>query len=227
MNKLNIVIMAILMVCLCSFVHSTSVNFKQSLGNYVNLPESVYAYKLISSRTITGATIYTLNVTSLTWLPESEVGSAHTWFHYLEITIPNELNKNNHESFFFITNGNTNADVPGATDSSASPIYVPSFTYNLAVTTKSITAIVYIVPNQPITYASDSTHTSRTEDAIIGFGWNRFMSNTSDPSNLLYVTQLPQVKGSKMAMDAVVAFVKKQVNHNVETFFVSGASKRG
>ena len=225
MVKLQLVaVFAILLVCMSALASCTS--FKQALGDYVSQPESAYSYKLIGSRTITGATIYTLNVTSLTWLPTSEVGAANTWFHYVEITIPNNLNKNNHESLFFITNGDNNVAVPGATDASASPIYVPSFMYSTAVTTKSVTAIVYMIPNQPITYNSDPTLASRVEDAIIGYGWNRFMSNTTN-SNLLYVTQLPQVKGSKMAMDAVVSFVKKQANHVIDQFTVSGASKRG
>ena len=82
----NKLLLTLLMVALIAVIHSTTAtSFKQALGNYVNQPESAYSYKLINTRSITGATIYTLNVTSLTWLPTSEVGPANTWFHYLEI----------------------------------------------------------------------------------------------------------------------------------------------
>ncbi|KAG2374015.1 hypothetical protein C9374_011094 [Naegleria lovaniensis] len=213
--------------CLATGNHEESTSdFRQALHQYVHSPSDVFSYRLIETTTTSQATIYTLNITSLTWLPESEVGSKHIWYHFVTVAIPNDLNKVNSQGFFFITNGRTDQPAPGADATTSSPVGIDAFSTSLAVNTKSIAATLYLIPNQPMSYNSDPEHLIREEDAIIGFGWRRFMNNTAD--NLLYVTQLPMVKASKLSLDAVQHFVQQKIdNYRLETFMVGGNSKRG
>ncbi|KAG2387145.1 hypothetical protein C9374_001477 [Naegleria lovaniensis] len=229
MKSIQTLIVAVLLACCAMTVvlatDSTTSNFRDALYNYVHSPSSVFSYKLVDTAVGANATVYTLNVTSVAWLPESEIGSTHIWYHYVTVAIPNNLNRANSQGFFFITNGDVGLPAPGISEANSSPPNIVAYSSKLASTTKSIAANLFMIPNQVMTYNSDPAHLVRREDAIIGYGWEKFMNNTS--SNLLYVTQLPMVKASKLAMDAVVQFVQQTLNYQLESFAVSGASKRG
>lgn len=193
---------------------SSHIDFTQALANYVASPESVTSYTLLSTVQTTVATVYVLNVTTLSFLTSAEVGVRSTWFNYVTVSVPISLDKTKSQATVYFTGGSNTGSVPGV-DAIITP-------YSYA--TKSVGVTVYDIPNQPITYASDPTQASRSEDAIIAFGWKRFINDTA---NVNYVTQLPMVKASKIALDVVTKFVKSTVNYEIATWNVIGASKRG
>jgi Ca2+-binding RTX toxin-like protein len=79
------------------------------------------------------------------------------------------------------------------------------------------------VPNQPLTFAGESF--SRSEDSIIAYSWRKYLE-TGDPT---WPVNLPMTRAAMRAMDAVTDFMGAPVGGNVdiESFVVSGASKRG
>lgn len=74
----------------------------------------------------------------------------------------------------------------------------------LATGTGIISATLFQIPNEHITFAADPIQKSRTEDAIIAFTWDHFLKDPSQPEWLL---RFPMVKASLRAMDAVTDFV--------------------
>lgn len=204
-----------LVVTFFLFVSSTqAIDYSQVLKNYVQTPESVFSYSLLATVPTPVATVYVLNITTLSWLTPSEVGIRNTYFQYATVAVPATLDRTKNQATIYITGGN-NLQAPPGPD----PVLTP-----FAFASASVGITLYDIPNQPMTYASDPTQAVRSEDAIIAFGWARFLNDTTQTS---YVTQLPMVKASKLAMDAVVDFVKKTVNYEIQYFTVIGASKRG
>ena len=191
------------------------IDYTKVLSEYVGQPESVFSYSLIATIPTQVATVYVLNVTTLTYLTPGEVGIRSTWFNYATISVPFSLDKTKNQAIVYITDG-VNTE-PFSVD----PI-IPSVSY----LTKSIAVGVYNIPNQPITYNSDASHVSRMEDDIflIAFGWKRFLNDTSQTH---YVLQLPMVKSSKLVLDAFVDFAQKSLSQTISEFTVIGASKRG
>ncbi|MBE3584051.1 MAG: hypothetical protein IMX01_08060 [Limnochordaceae bacterium] len=77
-------------------------------------------------------------------------------------------------------------------------------------------AVLYDVPNQPLLGGL-------TEDALIAETFVRFLQS-GDPT---WAALLPMTKAAVRAMDAVQAFASQQLQLNLTSFVVTGASKRG
>jgi len=185
------------------------------LPNYVNKAESVYSYALLNTIATPYGTVYVLNQTSLSWLDSAEVGQRSKWFNYLVITVPSTLNRNLKQASMYITAGSNTDAAPSTPDAIMTP---------WAYVTQAVSVSLYQIPNQAVTYASDPTGASRSEDAIIAYGWKKFFG---DATKTEYITQLPMVKASKLAMDTAISFVQAKANYTIESFNVIGGSKRG
>ena len=77
-------------------------------------------------------------------------------------------------------------------------------------------AILYNIPNQPL-------FGGLTEDELIAHTFTEFMKTGDETMPLL----LPMTKSAVKAMDALQAFSQRQWGRRIDTFVVSGASKRG
>lgn len=78
------------------------------LDDYVNTPDPHYKYELLKSYEMPGFNLYVLNLTSQKWLDETIVSNP-IWWHFLSITIPNNLTRPD-ASFILIDGGSNNAD---------------------------------------------------------------------------------------------------------------------
>ncbi len=196
---------ALLVLCGVACAASTA------LDDYVSEADPSFAFDLVSSQSGTGYAAYVLELTSQSWRSNSEVDRP-LWKHWLTIVFPETVAGTT--AYLGITGGNNGGNPPGSVNSDVR---------DLAVQTKTVTAELRMVPNQPLVFAGDGQ--SRVEDAIIAFTFDKFLT-TADGT---WPALLPMVKAAVRAMDAVQAFVQETTEGSVtvETFVVSGASKRG
>lgn len=171
-----------------------------------------------------GYTSYTLNLTSQRWLTDDAFSPSSAakslWWHHLVVIVPDDIRHTNNASLW-ITGGSQTSSPPVNTDED---ILVSA---SLAVTTGTITAVLFQIPNERIIFASDPIQKSRGEDAIIAFTWAHFLDDPSQPE---WLVRFPMVKASLRAMDATQEFIRTKhayLNANIDYFSVSGASKRG
>jgi len=161
-------------------------------------------------------------MTSQRWLtddvfsPNSD--SKSIWWHYLVVIVPEHVQYTRNASLW-ITGGCSG--FPSAKDED---LHVAAA---LATATGTITGVLFQIPNEHTTFASDPIQKSRTKDAIIAFTWAHFLD---DPSNPEWLVRFPMVKASLRAMDAVKEFTQQkfpEMGGSLDYFTVAGASKRG
>lgn len=171
-----------------------------------------------------GYTAYTLNMTSQRWLTDADFSansdSKSLWWHYLVVIVPDDLRFKQNGSLW-ITGGSVTSGLPSPKDED---MYVSAA---LAVTTGTITGVLYQIPNEHMTFSSDPIQKSRSEDAIIAFTWDHFIRDPTQPE---WLVRFPMVKASVRAMDTMQAFIQQkrpELGATLDYFTVSGASKRG
>jgi PhoPQ-activated pathogenicity-related protein len=175
-----------------------------ALEDYMRTDDGVYSWEVTGSMEYDGYSVYSLLLTSQQW-------REYTWKHTLTVLVPHE---NNHDGALLFINGgeNENGDpVVGEVDE----LYITIFSL-LAMKNSAIVAILWQVPNQPL-------YNGLTEDALISYTLNNYREDGDYTWPLLF----PMVKAASRAMDAVQEFSEEQLNHQLTSFTVSGASKRG
>jgi PhoPQ-activated pathogenicity-related protein len=95
-----------------------------------------------------------------------------------------------------------------------------------ATQTNSVVAQIHNVPFQPLVFEGDEFG-ERYEDAIISYGWRKFLEGGAKDEDAIWLARFPMTKAVKLAMDAVIEVAKSTNNIDIEKFFVAGASKRG
>jgi PhoPQ-activated pathogenicity-related protein len=167
---------------------------------------------------------YTLNMTSLRWLEDSDYAessdSKALWWHYLVVIVPDTVKFPNNATLW-ITGGGVH-DGPPSPDSEDIVV-----TAALAMSSGMIAGALFGIPNEHTTFAADPIQKSRTEDAIIAYTWDHFLKDPSQPE---WLVRFPMVKASVRAMDAMKEFSQKQLPElgtSLDYYTVSGASKRG
>ena len=71
-----------------------------------------------------------------------------------------------------------------------------------AIMTRSVTAELRMVPNQPLTFAGETD--PRAEDGIIAYSWDKYL-RTGDKT---WPLRLPMTKSVVRAMDAITGFCR-------------------
>ncbi|XP_065179315.1 autocrine proliferation repressor protein A-like [Sycon ciliatum] len=189
------------------------------LDDYVNAADSNYKYEEVAPPFKgEGYTTHYLNMTSQRWLSD-ELVSPSIWWHWLAVTIPDNLTDPEH-AFLYITGGSNHDLSPP--DPTSSDIF---FSSTIALTTGCISASLFQIPNQPTLFSEDPLQKHRDEDAVIAYTWYHFQKHPDKPE---YLLRLPMTKAAVRAMDTVAAFGKEKRNMTVASkFVVAGASKRG
>ena len=183
-----------------------------TLDRYVAKQDPAYGWRLIRTIPSSGATTYVLELTSQTWRGAGEVDRP-VWKHWLTIVKPDRLTSKT--GLMIIWQGDNGDPAPTAASARA---------LKIALETGTVTAEVAMVPNQPLRF-SDTPDRARVEDDIIAYSRLKHFTTKDDT----WLVRLAMVKSGVAAMDAVQEFLASEAGGRtaVETFVVSGASKRG
>lgn len=182
-----------------------------ALDRYVHTPDPAYAWEVKGSVAGEGGRAFFIELTSQNWLTEAEVDRT-TWKHWLVVARPDQLEQDT--ALLFIGGGN-NKDTR--------PPRVNNDLIRIARETKSVTAELRMVPNQPLVFGGDGVE--RTEDDLIGYTWDKFLQ-TGDSR---WPARLPMTKSAVRAMDALTEFMGSEAGGGVavDKFVIAGGSKRG
>jgi PhoPQ-activated pathogenicity-related protein len=144
----------------------------------------------------------------------SQIWKDITWKHQLLILKPEKCNAASKHALLFITGGGWKDEL--AQPGEFKPPREAQLFATLADKLQTPVAILLHVPQQPI-------FDGKKEDQIIAYTFAQYLKTEDTTWPLL----LPMVKSAVRGMDAVQAVAKDEWNLAVDTFTVSGASKRG
>ncbi len=202
MNRNIIAIIAFLLFS--AGVGYSQVTPETALKAYLDNGDNTFAWELKDSYDIDGVKAYDLLLTSQNWRD-------HIWKHQLTILVPKENKFDG--ALLYITGGSIRDGEPRW--SNRDDKFNKSISA-IAAKNNAITAVVKQVPNQPL-------YGGKTEDELISMTLHNFKQDNDYTWPLLF----PMVKSAVKAMDAIQQFSKQQLNHDVNRFVISGASKRG
>ena len=183
---------------------------------YVNSPDPNYSFTVESTIPGEGYQVHVVRMTSQAWLTKEQVDNP-IWWHWLVIVEPDEIKTN--KGMLFISGGDNDDEAP----TTASPLIVQP-----ALATGSVAAELRMVPNQPLTFANDAFG-PRKEDALIAYGWDKFLRGGARDHDALWLARLPMTKSAVRAMDTITALFGEREDDptTVDEFVVAGGSKRG
>jgi PhoPQ-activated pathogenicity-related protein len=202
---------------LCASVpaqHPVKRSDETALDRYIAAPDSNFSFRKAGMLAAsTGVTASILELTSQQWLTTKEVDRP-LWRHWLIVYRPVAVTRD--VGLLFIGGGSNDGKRP----SKANTVLA-----GIARDTGTVTAELRMVPNQPLTFTGDATHTSRSEDEIIAYTWDRFLRSGDDRWPL----RLPMTKAAVRAMDALTALTATPQDGGkaVRQFVLAGGSKRG
>nr|WP_229208965.1 PhoPQ-activated protein PqaA family protein [Dyadobacter luticola] len=186
-------------------VKAQKITPESALESYLNNGDKTFKWELKDSFVRGDLTYYNVLLTSQKW-------REFTWTHQLTVIVPKE-NKHD-DALLFITGGHNTDGLPNWNNKKDDDMYVSLG--NVAQTNNAIVALLKQTPNQP--FFGDLT-----EDALISYTLHNWKKDKDYSWPLLF----PMVKSAVRAMDAVQEFSKQKLNHPVNRFVVTGASKRG
>lgn len=175
-----------------------------ALQSYLQNEDESFAWNVKESYQLNGLTVHDLRLTSQKW-------REHTWNHTLTVLVPEENKYDG--ALLFITGGKNKDGKPikrGGDDE------IIENMARIAEKNSAMVAIIWQIPNQPL-------YEDLTEDALISFTLHNYQNDGDFTWPLLF----PMVKTAVRAMDAVQAFSNETLDHDINRFVVTGASKRG
>lgn len=175
-----------------------------ALEAYLENGDKTFSWELKDSQEAEGVKVYNLLVTSQQW-------REHTWRHQVSVIVPEKVSYDG--ALLFINGGSNKNEMPNwkkPDDGTTKALGM------VARANSAIVAVVSQVPNQPL-------YDNLTEDALISLTLHNYRKDKDYSWPLLF----PMVKSAVRSMDAVQAFAQENLNHKINRFLVSGASKRG
>jgi PhoPQ-activated pathogenicity-related protein len=173
-----------------------------TLFDYVKEPDPAFGWKLISQSEEQGATVYNLEMTSQNW-------HGIEWKHRLHVIKPESTTRPDC-ALVLITGGSNREEEFNSTGSDVRVLA------RVAQATGSVAAVLAQVPNQPL-------YDDLVEDALIARTFVNFMMTGDTTWPLLF----PMTKSAVRAMDAVQALAREKLGLTIDSFVVTGSSKRG
>ena len=184
------------------------------LKDYVMATDTNFHFEVVHTVTGPDYDYHVLKMTSQQWLTPDLVDKTE-WWHWVSIVVPRDTPFDT--GLMWIGGGSTNTKMPENPD---------ELILAAATQTNSIVAQVHNIPFQPLTFAND-TFGERYEDAIISYGWRKFLEGGAKDEDAIWLARLPMTKAVKLAMDATSELVKTYYDINLTNYVVAGASKRG
>jgi PhoPQ-activated pathogenicity-related protein len=171
------------------------VSFAQPVFDYVNAPDSSYAWHKVGEKPAGSGRLISLQMTSQTW-------QGIAWNHRVAVAMPGTV-RHRDQCLLMITGGDPAGDQLPLASMMAEAIGMPL-------------AILGDIPNQPL-------YDDLREDGLIAHTFVKFMETGDKTWPLLF----PMTKAAVRAMDMIQELANKEWGQNVESFVVTGASKRG
>lgn len=222
MKKCTSYLIAISLICM-TFSCSPSENKQEEtppkrsetlLKDYVNGPSPDFSFEIVHSVPGEEYDFHVLRMVSQNWLSPDLVDQTE-WWHWISIVVPKDSPFDT--SLMWIGGGSTDSKMP----EKPSELILAA-----AMQTNSIVAEIHNVPFQPLTFANDSFG-ERYEDAIIAYGWRKFLEGGAKDEDAIWLARFPMTKAVKLGMDAVTDVLEKNYQKPITSFVVGGASKRG
>lgn len=177
------------------------------LANYVARPDASFVWREMSTGRV-GSTEYVEYVlTSQTW-------RGFQWKHQLFVLRPAKMNKDVRHALLFIHGGRWKAEYEAERPQVALPREATAFA-RLAETIGAPVGVLRQVPFAPLF--------DRKEDALIAYTFDQYLQTGESDWPVL----LPMVKSAVRAMDVMQAVVQQRWGATIDSFTVTGASKRG
>lgn len=212
------ILIGVLIACQPTTVEQTSEDNQEEvvdlLRDYVHKDDPSFGYELIHSKEEATYDYHVVKMTSQHWLSEDIVDETE-WWHYVSLVVPKDAKFET--GMMYIGGGSKNSKMP----ESPNPMLLQA-----ATKTNSIVAEIHNVPFQPLVFAND-TFGERYEDAIIAYGWRKFLEGGAKDEDAIWLARLPMTRAVKLAMDVVTDVINERYEINLNKFVVSGASKRG
>lgn len=188
---------------------------EHSFIEYLNASKDDYEYELHSTIEGENYTAYAVRMISQNWLTPEVVDNTE-WWHWVTIVVPDTIE---HNTAMLWIGGGTNYD--------DSPDEPNPLVFDAALATNSITVDLHNVPNQPLSFINDDRLDERYEDDIIAYGWRKFLEGGASDDDVKWLSRYPMTTAAIRAMDTAMDFSSSEIEHQIDNFVVSGASKRG
>jgi PhoPQ-activated pathogenicity-related protein len=180
----------------------------QVLADYIARPDPSFGWTERSSGKIGPTSYVELILVSQEW-------RGIKWKHQLYVVRPASLKRNSKHAMLVIAGSGWDPKFDDPASESTLPRNASLYA-KLAERLRAPVAVLLQVPFQPL-------FDQLTEDWLIAYTFDQFLKTGEKDWPLL----LPMVKSSVRAMDAVQAYTKAKWGLGIETFTVTGASKRG
>ena len=191
---------------------------KTLLIDYVNSHDSSFRYDMVDTIIGDGWKEYKIRMVSGSWLDKNDFDdNSNEWWHWISVIVPDNLEKST--SMMVIGSGSTqDFSLERYGNKKTNSQYLKA-----ALKTKSIISEINNVPFQPINFSGDNK-LGRYEDDLIAYSWRQFLEGSAKESE--WLPRFPMTRAVVRAMD-VVQEISNEINNPVDSFFVTGASKRG
>jgi PhoPQ-activated pathogenicity-related protein len=182
--------------------------------DYVLTDDPAFDYEVIHTLKQDNYTYYAVRMTSQHWLTP-EVVNETEWWHWVTLVVPDDYTYST--GMMWIGGGTKDDVMPSEPD---------ALTLSAALSTNSVVAQVHNIPFQPLAFADDPDN-QRYEDAIIAYGWRKFLEGGARYEDAFWLSRLPMTNAVVSAMDVVQEVIRQHERPAIEHFVVAGASKRG
>lgn len=195
---------SIFLIFVLTVVGQSATTPQTALQDYLNNEDSAFGWEIRDSYRVDNVTAYSLLLTSQKW-------QGMLWKHELIVFVPITINYDG--ALLFITGGSIkNGEPKIVKKSDGTSRQMAALTHE----NRTLVGLLHQVPNQPL-------YDDLYEDALISYTLNEFKKDDDYTWPLLF----PMVKSAQRAMDAIQKFSSETLNHKLNRFVVSGASKRG
>lgn len=177
------------------------------LAAYVARPDESFGWREVASGRVGSAEYAEYLMTSQTW-------RGIPWKHQLFVLRPANMTRDARHGLLFIHGGRWKPEYEAERKQAQLPGEALLFA-RLAETIGAPVSVLRQVPFQPIF--------DRREDALIAYTFDQYLQTGESDLPLL----LPMVKSAVRAMDAVQSIVRERWHSSLDSFTVTGASKRG